>query len=268
MVSKKKKKGRGKAKKTATKAEQKQEAATQQGTTDLKLERLKIEDNSKDEDALLDEAIKLAAAENEDRIRFFFAKKKHSNSCYHRIYISWRSKLGVEHASCSCCHEEQYPKLWDDSSKLKLVTSFYLFNATQHILEGNIEGAQLFAAIACFFQEYIAICVDKQKAMINSSKVLELVQADLHTLVKYLKKNIPCNCLDKKYEEVKSITKMGVCRNDNCSLPNRMVERSKMLCCTRCRDANYCSRECQKAAWSFHKKLCEKTDRSESRERP
>eukprot|EP00984_Skeletonema_dohrnii_P018782 scaffold8854_cov97-Skeletonema_dohrnii-CCMP3373.AAC.7 len=74
----KKKKGRGKAKK----AEQKQEAATQQGTPDLQLERLKIEDNSKDEDALMDEAIKLAAAEKEDRIGKVFAKK-HSNSCYH-----------------------------------------------------------------------------------------------------------------------------------------------------------------------------------------
>eukprot|EP00984_Skeletonema_dohrnii_P009774 scaffold3759_cov124-Skeletonema_dohrnii-CCMP3373.AAC.11 len=84
---------------------------------------------------------------------------------------------------------EQYPELWDESSKskLKLVASFYLFNATQHVLEGNIEGAQLFAAIACFFQEYIAVCVDKQKAMKHSTKVLELVQADLHTLVKYLK---------------------------------------------------------------------------------
>ena len=153
---------------------------------------------------------------------------------------------------------EQYPKLWDDSFKLKLVTSFYIFNATQHVLEENIECAQLFAAIAHFFQEYIAICVDKQKAMINSSKMVELVQADLHTLVKYLKKNIPCNCLDTKYKEVKSITKTGVCRNTNCSLPNRMVERSKMLYCTRCRYANYCSRECQKAAWPLHKKLCDK----------
>ena len=139
---------------------------------------------------------------------------------------------------------------------MKLVASFYLFNATQHVLEGNIERAQLFAAVAYFFQEYIAIYVGKQQATINSSKVLELVLADLHTLVKYLKKNIPCNCLDKKYEEVKSIAKMGVCRNEKCSLP--MVERSKMLYCTRCRDANYCSSECQKAQWPLHKKLCDK----------
>jgi len=27
--------------------------------------------------------------------------------------------------------------------------------------------------------------------------------------VKYLRKNIPCNCLDEKYKEVKSITKRG-----------------------------------------------------------
>jgi hypothetical protein len=62
MVSKKKK-GRGKAKKAAKKAEEKQEAAAneQQGTPDGQMQQLTI-----DEDALLEEAIKLAAAEKEE----------------------------------------------------------------------------------------------------------------------------------------------------------------------------------------------------------
>lgn len=80
------------------------------------------------------------------------------------------------------------------------------------------------------------------------------------TLVKYsyLRKNIPCSCLDKKYKEVKSITRMGMCCNEMCSLPNQMAKRSTMLCCTGCRVANYCSRECQKAAWPENKEFCER----------
>eukprot|EP00984_Skeletonema_dohrnii_P030052 scaffold21168_cov141-Skeletonema_dohrnii-CCMP3373.AAC.2 len=239
----------------AKKAGQKQEAATQQGALDEQMERLKIEDSKPlDEAALLEDAIKLATAGKEDQIGNFFA-----NACYHG-YVEPEDCLVIEDFSEAFFAEfmsagagagdlgdsltaaiiatkenEQYSVIWGDSSKLKLVTSFYIFNGTQHVLEGNIKGAKWFAAFAAFFQEYIAFCVDKRRGTVNSSKMIELASCDEHTLVKYLKKNIPCNCLEEKYKEVKSITKMGVCRNEKCSLPNRVVERSKMLYCTRCR---------------------------------
>lgn len=34
---------------------------------------------------------------------------------------------------------------------------------------------------------------------------------------------------------------------------------TKLARCARCQDARYCSRECQRAAWAFHKRLCGKT---------
>eukprot|EP00985_Skeletonema_marinoi_P001042 scaffold430_cov73-Skeletonema_marinoi.AAC.6 len=49
---------------------------------------------------------------------------------------------------------------------------------------------------------------------------------------------------------------MGYCNNDQCPLPGRKVERSKMLCYGRCCSAYYCSRACQKAAWSEHREEC------------
>jgi hypothetical protein len=74
-------------------------------------------------------------------------------------------------------------------------------------------------------------------------------------------------CLDEKYKEVKSITKMGVCCNPKCSLPGRKVERKGMLHCIRCRLHYYCSRECQEADWPVHKKLCDTyVDRQEELE--
>ncbi|CAI5741434.1 unnamed protein product [Peronospora destructor] len=41
---------------------------------------------------------------------------------------------------------------------------------------------------------------------------------------------------------------------DQCHTP-----REKLSRCARCRDAAYCSRDCQKTAWSLHKRLCCKT---------
>mmetsp|Transcript_22609 Transcript_22609/g.29047 ORF Transcript_22609/g.29047 Transcript_22609/m.29047 type:complete len:120 (+) Transcript_22609:3-362(+) len=99
------------------------------------------------------------------------------------------------------------------------------------------------------FEECIAIRGQLQKMM-------EMVIADDHTLVSFYRKRISCTCLAKKYKEVKSIKKMGYCNNDKCPLPGRKVERSKMLYCTRCRYAYYCSRDCQEAAWSEHREEC------------
>ena len=96
------------------------------------------------------------------------------------------------------------------------------------------------------------------KATINWAKVVELENADDHTLVKYYRKHIPWSCLDQKYKEVKNVTKMGICYHPHCGLPNRKkVERCKMFYCTRCGDINYCSIECQKADWGGHKEFCD-----------
>ena len=67
MASKKKKKSRGKGKKASKMFDGKKEGQ-QQGTLDAQMERLNIDEDSQtnaDEDALLEEAIKLAAAEKE-----------------------------------------------------------------------------------------------------------------------------------------------------------------------------------------------------------
>eukprot|EP00985_Skeletonema_marinoi_P003306 scaffold1383_cov79-Skeletonema_marinoi.AAC.1 len=85
---------------------------------------------------------------------------------------------------------------------------------------------------------------------------MEILIADDHTLVSFYRKRISCTCLAKKYKEVKSIKKMGYCNNEKCPLPGGKVERSKMLYCTRCSVAYYCSRDCQKAAWSEHREEC------------
>ncbi len=144
-----------------------------------------------------------------------------------------------------------------DKVKLESVISLLVAAGTDSFLGGDIDTAQLYAVMACYFEELIAVSVvRKSKAFINWIKVFELHGADEHTLVKFLRKRIPCHCLDEKYKAVKSVKKVGICCNLKCSIPGNLVERSKMLCCTGCGVANYCSRECQKEDWKHHRKAC------------
>ena len=142
-------------------------------------------------------------------------------------------------------------------SKLDTLISMVLARGTQLILDGDNETAQLYASLACYFEDFKAVGLHKTRAAPNLTKVFELYSADDHTLVSYYRKRIPCACLDEKYKEVKSKKKMGRCYNlISCSHPGGMVERSKMFSCTRCGEVNYCSVECQKNHWKERKQVC------------
>ena len=170
-------------------------------------------------------------------------------------YNAGGDKLGGKLGGAYAATAEKYPNVY--SSKLESVVSILLNNGTQCILKGDNHNAHCYASLARYFEEYLTVDVRETQATINWAKIYELGRADVHTLVKYYRKRISCSCLDEKYNEVKSVTKMGMCYNPNCGLPNRSAERSKMFYCTRCGDINYCSVECQKADWGGHRELCD-----------
>lgn len=151
---------------------------------------------------------------------------------------------------------EKYSAVWTSVEKLELVISCILFVATKHVLNGNISQACINVCVGNFFEQHVAVTFRRSQPSIEEAKMLELSNADSHTLVSYLRKRIPCSCLDKIYREVKNIKKTGECCSPYC--PDARVERSKMLVCTRCRRAFYCSHACQKAAWHIHKANCER----------
>ena len=157
---------------------------------------------------------------------------------------------------------EKYATVWEDAAKMKWIVSFYVADATQYILHcKNIKkklpsDVYSIASFAYFFENY-------HKNDVNSynnrwqQKVVELQNSpDPHSLVELLRKRIPCKCLDKKYQEVKYIPKMGFCVNIECTLPKRMTTQSDMFFCSGCQLACYCSSECQKADWKRHKETC------------
>ncbi len=154
---------------------------------------------------------------------------------------------------------DEFEDVWKDYVKMESVMSFLLSNGAQLILEGNYDYARQIATYARFIEQHIAIELKQSKALYNFPKILEGYKADMHTLVKFFRRRISCSCLDKRYEEVKNITKIAFCYNPRCTcLPYVEMTRSRTMYCSRCRCVTYCSRGCQKADWSRHKSACDK----------
>jgi hypothetical protein len=270
--------GKGDAKKAAdnvTANEQKK------GTLDSEMQRLKIgkQQAGDDDDALLEQAIKLAAIEEQE------IKVTGKENCMHgyipssifqarfcedfmktfmESYLASTRKIrgnspcdqmkSFKVALGTVCSTINTSRIRSNAACINL---FCLAEGVKFILDGNYDDARLCAILA------LMIKTTKADKLPDNQKSLELQCGDEQTLVQFFRKQIPCSCLDEKYKEVKSITKMGVCYNEDCPLPGKMAVRSKMLQCTGCgnngRNVSYCSRQCQKADWPVHKKYCGKT---------
>lgn len=160
---------------------------------------------------------------------------------------------------------EKFASVWNHAELVGYVSSCYVAQAVQYMLDGNDRIAGGIACVAYFLEESIATCIEKTQPAVKWLQVLEVSHVDLHTLVEFLRKRIPCKCLDEKYEEVRSIPRMGICTNLECTLPGRKAERSEMFYCGRCRFVCYCSTECQKMDWrASHKKECKELAREKA----
>eukprot|EP00577_Skeletonema_sp_RCC1716_P011482 CAMPEP_0113421134 /NCGR_PEP_ID=MMETSP0013_2-20120614/27717_1 /TAXON_ID=2843 ORGANISM="Skeletonema costatum, Strain 1716" /NCGR_SAMPLE_ID=MMETSP0013_2 /ASSEMBLY_ACC=CAM_ASM_000158 /LENGTH=430 /DNA_ID=CAMNT_0000308695 /DNA_START=20 /DNA_END=1312 /DNA_ORIENTATION=- /assembly_acc=CAM_ASM_000158 len=145
--------------------------------------------------------------------------------------------------------------VWGDVKKLEHIKSYFLSTGTKKLVEGSDgEDVAVIAYFARFFEQYIE-SFEERKPM-SAAKTYELLFLDHRTIVSFFKNRIECKCLDEEYDKVKDMPKLGICSNFDCKLPKRRVERSKLHCCSKCRQRDYCSRACQKADWSSHKKRC------------
>ncbi len=253
------------------------------GTLNSEMQRLRIgeQQGDEEEDALLEEAIKLAAVEEQEM------KVKEKENCTHRDNTPSPSEARFCQDYVKIFTESYYTSTREGNSHSdRLKSALHAFGAANNTLMGptnvprtlsNIERINPYSlaegtkfildeksddARPCAMLALLTKNVDAA-GFGDSQKVLELLDGDEHTLVQFFRKQIPCSCLDEKYKEVKSITKTGICFNEkSCPLPDRKAVRSKMLRCTGCligRSVSYCSRECQEAHWSMHKKYCGKT---------
>ena len=235
-----------------------------------------------DEDAFLEKAIQLDVAEKEEIEASNCMKKcNHGRASYDARVVEYFNTFNQEYdaaakrtgdlgrslEAATTVTNRKYCDVTTDLVKMEAVVSVLLSDATEAILRGDHNTAANAASFAYFFEQQIAVKLCKTQASVNMRKVFELHQADCdkRTLYGFLRKRISCRCLDDKYKEVKPLTKMGICvnhsnleRNDGtCMLPGGMIERNKMLYCTRCSHVYYCSPECQKAHWPSHREVCE-----------
>ena len=237
-----------------------------------------------DEDALLEEAINLAAAEREqleaaakndeennvERCNHGFSPLPRGHVCA-RFIPSFLREFVHQNGCLRSAIEAlttKYDGILHDPDNLDLVVSSFLEQGTDMLLRGNDDNARRSAVFAAIFEQF-RVCramtfnnatEDLKKCTL---KIKELANdtCDVHTLVSFFRKRIPCKCLDERYKEVKSIVKMGHCMNPDCPLPNMKAECSKLMKCEQCRLMQYCSIACQRAHWPTHKEDCVKISR-------
>ncbi len=272
--------GKGGAKKAADNVTAKE---VKQGTLDSEMQRLKIGEQKGDEDdveAMLEQAIKLAAVEQQEIEKYKKENCTHGynpSSRFHARFCEVFLKTFMESYRAATRHGHgdnifhdrldglkegfvvtrmKYSKELNVVTNLERIISYSLAEGTKLFLDGKSDDARLCAVLASYTERA------KAGELPDIQKMLELLDVDEHTLVQFFRKQIPCSCLDEKYKEVKFITKMGICYSPYCPLPGRRAVRSKMFQCTGCpsgHNVSYCSRECQEADWPAHKVVCGKT---------
>mmetsp|Transcript_16030 Transcript_16030/g.24815 ORF Transcript_16030/g.24815 Transcript_16030/m.24815 type:complete len:100 (+) Transcript_16030:516-815(+) len=77
-------------------------------------------------------------------------------------------------------------------------------------------------------EQCTAVELKQTQALVNWGKICEAnIPLDIHTLVKFFRRRIPCRCLDKKYEQVKGFKKLGHCYNPECTINCGQVNVAK-----------------------------------------
>jgi hypothetical protein len=244
------KKAKGRARKAAKEAkEQAVAVANQDGSLEARMQRLTMDD------LLCRHGLELES--REERICLEFVKAFLDALKAH--IRAGDNDIGSSLVGATDATKEKFASVWNDLAMMEDVTSFCVTKGAQAILDGE-EGAIRFNAfVACYFEQFIAVFIEETQPFVDMTRIAELQWADMNTMVNYFRKRIPCKCLDKKYKEVKSVIKMGLCFNPACSLPDRQVERKKMFRCTGgCSNTYYCSYECQKSHWKRHKEECKR----------
>ena len=157
---------------------------------------------------------------------------------------------------------DYFVQVWKNPVMISTVNSIFINGGTTQSLKQVTRNTRIGASIVRFLEEYTAVELLQHRPLINWPKICESYMADPHTLIKFWRHRNQCSCLDDKYQQVKHITKTGICFNAQC--PNIFdvfqvgyVPRSKTKYCSRCRNVTYCSRECQVADWSEHKSACD-----------
>ena len=261
MVSRKK--AKGKARKA--KAKEREEAAATRTQEETSRAEVVGTGNTEETSRTIEYPMQLLqikeSAVNTEGCEHGFVHVSEDDDCYYKTFV----KAFIDGFFCvddsgfkAAVEATEHHDVWDDSSKLERTRLLFLAHGTNLVLSGDLRLAHVIASMGYYFESYIKVNFAKTRAVIDRRKIAELYNPsiDEHTLVSFFNKRIPCSCLRDKYNEVKSITKTGICYNAKCSRFRRVIERKAMMSCCRCLQVSYCSKQCQQHDWPEHKLEC------------
>lgn len=152
----------------------------------------------------------------------------------------------------------EYPNVWNNSVSLEWIAAAFISIGTELILQqGTNNSNNYWCIFSEFLTQYVAVGVHKSQPLLYNARLCDLRWADQRRLISYVKKRIPCSCLDAKYRAWKSLPKMGLCSSVDCGGgANIKIEFSSLMSCEGCRKEHYCLKACQAADWNRHKGDC------------
>ena len=158
-----------------------------------------------------------------------------------------------------------YPKLFKNESYRKMAANLLVSMATTillHPIDGDMAIiANLTCAIVMLENSdetddfHSVVC--KQAVATKIRDLNHLVRGDVgRDSLNFYRKRISCSCLkDMHLHARKTLPKLGMC--SHCG---ELKERATLMVCGRCKIDQYCSSECQVAAWPQHKSGCRDHD--------
>lgn len=194
---------------------------------------------------------------------------KFIQAAYSKKAILSAATAGSAVQAAAVVTNEEYPNVWKDAAGLEwiskafvsIATEMYDFGRASMAFKVKNDANEVDYLIAIGFseliQQSIAVDLDHTLPTVYWARIYELLRADRRRIISYLKKRIPCSCLDEMYEEVKTLPKTGTCSNFlGCKILGGRLNIVDMWSCGRCRRDHYCGEACQKARWGIHKECC------------
>ena len=192
--------------------------------------------------------------------------KNHPVSCFIDTFFlnTIRTKFPTIGSNLSDTFQK-HREVWDNTSYRKMAVNIMISIGTNYMFgkeffcgPGELARSNDIARVIVVLENY-----DGREDLDSTvcSRIVSTKWRDLcytgtcmkRDLVKFYRKRTACSCLKKVHLETrKTLPKVG-----NCTHCKEVKERALLMVCSRCRIAQYCSRECQNAHWSRHKGYCE-----------
>ena len=190
-------------------------------------------------------------------VTMILSKERHPVSCFMDTFF-----INSDKEICSLVNLRDtfqlHPEVWNNASHRQMARNVLVCIGTNVLLAPDDLGASYITDAIMVLENYHETAGDIELAIYSrtaGSKRRDTIGHFnmMRDLLKLYSKRITCSCLKKMYSEArKTLPKVGSC--GSCA---KVMERSSLMVCSKCRVDQYCCRECQVTAWPEHKESCD-----------